>query len=207
MLQMYYLVRLMASKVAIWNMALVNIGSSAFIQSPTEASAEADHLRAVWDAALDTALESLDWNFARVKLALSDLSTPDDDWLYQYAYPSNCVKARKILTTVRNEKPLPFSVGLNAAGTAKVINTDVQEAVLVYTRRITDTLLFSSAFVTALSWQLATQVAGPLAGNDKQVIDKTMKGLAAALSQAQALEKNEGQQDDPQDASWIREYE
>lgn len=197
----------MASKVSIWNMALVNVGSSGFIQSPTEASAEANHCRVVYDEAVKSTLEALDWNFARVKVALADLDTPDDDWIYQYAYPSNCVSARKILTTIRNEKPMPFKVGLNAAATAKVVNTDVSEAVLVYTALVTNEALFSSAFAVALSWHVAMSISGPLAGNDKNIMDKVNKGLATALAQAQTLDANEGQEDDERDAPWITEYE
>ena len=162
----------MASKVKIWNMALVNVGSSGFIQSPTEDSEEANHCRVVYDEAIKSTLESLDWNFARVKAALSDLGTPDSDWLYQYAYPSNCVKARKILTTIRNEKPLPFQIGLNADANKKVVNTDVDSAILVYTADIKNEALFPSSFAIALSWHVAMSIAGPLAGNDKKIIPK-----------------------------------
>ena len=184
-------------------MALVNMGSSGFIQAADEASAEAAHLRVVYDNSVEATLEALDWNFARVKVALADLDTPDDDWVYQYAYPANCVKARKILTSVRSAKPPPFEIGLNAAGSQKVINTDVEGAVLIYTARVTNTALFDSAFSEALSWKLALAAAGPLAGNDKNVFDKCRLGFAQALSQAQTINMNEGQEDEEPDASWI----
>lgn len=197
----------MASKVSILNMALVNIGSSGFIQDPDENSAEANHCRVVYDEAVKSTLESIDWNFARVKVALADLGTPDDDWTHQYAYPSNCIKARKILTAVRNDKPYPFKAGLNSAATQKVINTDVEGAVLVFTANITNTDLFSSAFSIALSWQIAMGISGPLSGNDKNIMDKVTRGLASSLAQAQVLDANEGQEDDERDAPWIGEYE
>jgi len=197
----------MASKVSILNMALVNVGSSGFIQDPGENSAEANHCRVVYDEAVKSTLEALDWNFARVKVALADLGTPDGDWVYQYAYPSNCIKARKIQTAIRNEKPFPFKIGLNSAVTQKVVNTDIEDAVLIFTANVTNTELFSSAFAIALSWQIAMGISGPLSGNDKNIMDKVRTGLATALAQAQVLDANEGQEDDERDAPWIKEYE
>jgi hypothetical protein len=200
------MVMTMPSKVSIWNMALTNVGSSGFVQSPTEQSAEASHCRVVYDNAVLATLESMDWSFARKKVALADLGTPDDDWLYQYAYPTNCAKARKILTKIRNAKPLPFEIGINSAGTQKVINTDAPDAVLIYTMKVTNEALFNSVFAEVLSWKMALLIAPAIAGNDKKILDSIRGGLAASLSNAHAVDSNEGQEDDPKDASWIDEY-
>ena len=202
------MVTVMASKVEIWNMALVRVGSSGFIQSPTENSAEANHCRVVYPNSVKATLEAtVDWSFARRKAALADLGTPDDDWSYQYAYPSNCIKARKILTNVRNAKPLPFKIGLNSSGTQKVINTDVSEAVLIYTMNVTNEALFSAAFAEMLSWKIALEIAPALSGNDQKVLSFVTQGLSAATANAYSNDANEGQEDDEKDASWIEQYE
>lgn len=197
----------MSSKVAIWNMALVNVGSSGFIQSDTEPSAEANHCRVVHDSSLKSALESLDWNFARIQVALADLGTPEVNWQYQYAYPSNCLKVRKIVTSSRLDKPLPFKTGLNSAGTQKVINTDVEGAIISFTANIENTALFPESFSQLVAWHIALGIAPALSGNDQKIFDKVRNGLSVALSHAQTVDANEGQEDDEQDAPWIKEYE
>ena len=47
-----------------------------------------------------------------------------------------------------------------------VIYTDQENAVALYTRRVTDTSKFPPIFVVALSWHLASMVAGPLIKGD-----------------------------------------
>jgi hypothetical protein len=97
------------SAVAIANLALDAVGARATISSFTEASKEARVISRQYDQALDDVLGAAHWNFARKQLALTLLKdgsagdTVPAPWLYEYAYPSDCVGARYILPTVSSD--------------------------------------------------------------------------------------------------------
>jgi hypothetical protein len=57
--------------------------------------------------------------------------------------------------------PQPYTVEVNGTG-QQVILTNVEDAVLRYTTVVDDTTQFSPLFVEALSWKLASMLAGPL---------------------------------------------
>jgi len=199
----------MASKTEICNLALSNIGISQFItdvDAPSEKSNEAIVCRRWYDISLNFALEDFDWNFARRRLALAEIaSTPPSTWAKVYAYPSDCATARKIeVAGVRvpyAEQRIPFEVAAETAvtGDYKVIYTDCELAVLVYTKRITDAGLFDAQFVMALAWLLAANIAMPLAVNSKLAAQAASNYQAAKLT-AFASHLNE-RQEDPEPAS------
>ena len=195
----------MATKVEIFNMALTRIGSSALIESDTEQSAEALALRTVYSNSLKSTLEALDWTFARQIVLLADLGSPPVGWGYQYAYPSTCLKARRLMLPSRLQKPEKFEVALKADGSAKVINADIAEACLRFTMNITNVGLFNATFAEALSWKLGYESAMTLTGKDK-VRDAAASGFNMALGNAQMIDANEGVDDELPDAIWIDEY-
>lgn len=193
----------MASKTEICNLALSNIGVSQFIadvDAPSERSNEAIVCRRWYDTCLNFALEDFDWNFARRRLALAELNvTPPSIWAKVYAYPSDCAAARSIeVTGLRrplHEERIPFEVAAETAATGdyKVIYTDLAEAVLVYTKRITDAGMFDAQFVMALSWLLAANIVMPLAVKP-ELADKARAAYAALKLQAFAKNLNEAEE-------------
>lgn len=62
-------------------------------------------------------------------------------------------------------EPQPFTIETLASGD-QVLYTNVANAVLRYSAYVTDTTQFSPLFVTTLSWQLASFLAGPLIKGD-----------------------------------------
>lgn len=71
--------------------------------------------------------------------------------------------------------PQPFATETKADGT-QIILTNVCDAVLRYTTVVSDTTKFSALFTLALSWLLASMLAGPI-----------IKGDAGAAAGARAL--------------------
>lgn len=199
----------MASKTEICNLALSNIGISQFIadvDAPSEKSNEAIVCRRWYDMSLNFALEDFDWNFARRRLLLAEVSiTPPTTWAKVYSYPSDCAAARAIevpgVRTPYAEQRIPFEVAAESASTGdyKVIYTNLVAAVLVYTKRITDAGLFDAQFTIALSWLLAANIAMPLTVNAKLAAQATSNYQAAKLT-AFARHLNESQED-PEPAS------
>jgi hypothetical protein len=110
---------------------------------------------------------------------------PPPGWLFEYAYPGDCLKVRGI-------KPVPllwpeadpadnaFSVDNDNSYTParRVLLCNVREAVMVYTGRVTDPTTFDVSFTEAFLAELGVRLAPALTGLD------TTK-LAAAEGQAE----------------------
>jgi hypothetical protein len=205
----------MSSQVEIANMALDLIGTRSTISSLSEGSPEANAISRHWSNALDCCLRAAHWNFARRQVALTLLLDATQDqavpipWLYEYAYPSDCVMFRQLLpivqlnTAVATGTPAPaalmgpppkFMLGTDLDTTGnpiEVILTNQIQGIGIYTFRNANTQMFDPLFVQCLSAFLGSRVAIPLTG------DKGMKQMAVQLAdtyavQAQAKNGNEG---------------
>lgn len=156
----------MTSEVEICNLALANLGDTATVASlsPPEGSAQAEHCARFYPAARDTLLSLHPWAFATVRERLSPLATEETfDWRFCYASPANCLRALAVLPVSgdRGQAREFVMAAIPESGEAAVF-TNEEEASLLFVRRVTDTGRFPPVFVTALSWQLAASLAGPL---------------------------------------------
>lgn len=191
------------SKVALCNLALARIGTRSRITSIDEASTEAAALKTFFDAARDQVLNDHPWNFATKRQALAESAIdPPADWTYRYDYPTDCVRARALATTLRNIDPPRFKVEANPDLASRCVLADEEDAILVYTARVTDTNLFDPAFVVALSWRLAADIAETLSG-DRPTADRCEQAYLRALATAKAADAGEQQPELPRDAGWI----
>lgn len=206
----------MASEIEIYNRALSRIGISEFISDPAENS-KAGNLYRLWYATcLDTCLREGLWNFATRVVALAQLDGPlIPGWAYKYAYPIDCMEARFIgdssgaRTTlslysqffhesfpVLTARPAPYVI-MSEAPTPetvrRVICTDMPQAYLLYTARITDPNQFDSSFTTALEWLIAAEIAAPFLGapTGPQVAQRAGQQYQSALVTAKAQTLNE----------------
>lgn len=168
----------MASKVDIWNLALANIAHKANIADPDEASAEANHCRRFYPIALTTLLERYAWSFATRRETLAEVTNPVDHWMFAYAVPNGCIKARAVLPPESTDDTLeqPFVIESLSDGSL-VLYTNVEDAVLRYTTLVDDTNKFTPLFVVALSFEMSAMLAGPIPKDMK--IKKSMLDAAA----------------------------
>jgi hypothetical protein len=185
----------MASPVDIANLALAHLGDDADVASfdPPEGSAQAEHCARFYPIARDSLLELHPWTFATTTQALALVGTAPDGWLYSYQLPNLCLKPLLVytpgsrryygsagddcgfgVTGVRTVGNSEFEVEMLPDLSGQVILTDVPDAILRYTLTVEDTTRFSPLFVEALSWYLATMLAGPVVKGDS--------GVAAAKS-------------------------
>lgn len=213
---------MLTSSTAVANLALGSIGNRTSIAALTEASSEARACLRQYDSCLDDVLAAAHWNFARKQLALTLLkdgtaSPPDSvpaPWLYEYAYPSDCVAARYIqamqqtdaaavaifgsaFTTASQTSQIPavrflISNDEDSQGNpSKVILTNQPAATLVYTMRLTNVSLFDSMFVRALAFYLGAQLALELTG-DKALARQAFQIADTTTKAARASNGNEG---------------
>lgn len=167
----------------ICNMALNHIGREtiAGLNEDTEA---ARTCKIHYDLQRRVLLRSYTWGFAMktVKLALIDTKIPG--WKYVYAYPNDCVMARKIFNEdntwsvlEKNFKGNVDQVILNDNTKALVCN--YPDAFLQYIYDVKDADLFTDDFAQALSYYLAGAICVPLTG--AQALAQQMQQIGSQL--------------------------
>lgn len=204
------------SPIGISNMALSHIGAKSTIESFTEKGAEAKQADIWYDYSRLQVLEAFDWSFARKRVTMSlhgdTISETATDplagvWGYRYQYPGDCLAARKIQNpSAPPDDAVPFEIETSLNGQEKTILTDLQDAVLVYTWDLTNTDMFSSLFVSALSHLLAHQIAFSLTG-DRKIKITELQIYQSVLREAMSTSANEGVSAPPREAEWIRDRE
>lgn len=161
----------MASVVTICNLALAGLGDEATVSSidPPEGSAQAEHCKQWYPVARDIALESHPggWNFATTRAALNLLAEgPINGWQYKYSLPSDFVRALAVLEDTESAKdPQPYEIETQTDNSL-VLYSDTADAVLKYTRRVTDPVKFSPLFTDAVVLLLRSFLAGPVLKGD-----------------------------------------
>lgn len=189
----------MASVVQICNMALSHIGSEARVSSisPPDGSVEAGHCATFYDQARTEMLEPGNWAFALKRQLLAQVTNTSNAWAYAYTKPADCQRALRILrpsvaVTVFTQDRIAYphtddrdSAPFDVEG--EVLYSNEPDAVLVYTRDVTDTTKFPASFVSALSYLLAAYVAGPIVkGNEGVRVGDAMRQRAQALADLSA---------------------
>ncbi len=198
----------MLSEVDICNLALARLGDAATVSSikPPEGSAQAEHCARFYPIARDTALEAHAWRFAVRRIALAPLDVPTWGWRFAYGAPNNELVRLAVLSpdALSDDNTQPYDSEVTASG-AGVILTDQEDATLRYVQRITDTSRFSPGFIEALSWLLASYLAGPLLKGDTgaQMAQACHDRFAYVLAQARVSDANQRQVETGHTPDWM----
>lgn len=169
-----------SSDVVLCNLALSHIGADAVLSSinPPDGSVEAGYCSRFYPIARQELIEMFPWTFAKKRVALAEVDNPSSVWQYAYATPSDMIQPQRILTTSTLDAYgfFPFGGLLRADEVAlftergsadfeienDVLLTNEQDAVLLYTRDVTDTSKFTAGFTVALSFLIGSYLAGPI---------------------------------------------
>ena len=192
----------MASEVDICNIALGHLGDSGTIASlnPPEGSAQAEHCARYYPLARDELLSVHPWGFSTRREPLAQMATPPVGWQYSYALPKDTLT---VLAVLHPDEPdpgigvLPFDTNLyvteSGANGNQLIYCNIEQAVVLATFRVTSTNRFSSLFVSALTWHLASKLAGPvIKGAEGSAESKRCAQMAQAyLGQARDQDANQ----------------
>lgn len=124
-----------------------------------DGSATARACKNFYEPIRDALLRAHPWNFARRRASLSRLATtPAFGYAYEYQLPTDCLRVLEF-----NEEDV---VGVDRPDAYEIegrkLLTDAGQANIVYIARISDTNQFDSLFVTALSLQMAAELAMPI---------------------------------------------
>ena len=149
-------------------------------------------------------------------------------WLYSYLYPVDCAKFRYLLPIIPADTATINGVPLTSAGTVmpyvqvarrpikcrvagdqdangnalRVILTNQQGAIAVYTGLVTDPNVWDEQFRVAMIGRLAAQLVNPLSG-DKGLASMAIKLGTQAEIEAKVTNGNEGEFDTDRQAEWI----
>lgn len=188
------------SAVSVCNMALTRLGG-ATISALDEGSKESVICNQFFEQSRDAVLRDYKWNFATRRRVLAELGSTVAPWAHAYAYPADCLAAREIVSPSSTTAAIPFEVAGDGAG-GRMILTDQDRAVLVYTARVTLLDSCDPLFVEAFSWKLAAEIALPLT-QDKNLMQVMLTMYQNAIAQARTADANEGEADNSAAATWI----
>ncbi len=241
------------SPVAVCNVSLSMIpGARAQLQSinPSDGTAAGDACSLLYQMTVDAYARAAHWNCLRfqtgqigstyppplqlLKAAIGtperqanpSLASPPQPWLYEYALPSDCLKARFLVPAFTPATPnpplttagglmlprlmslnpaVPFTVALDLDATGneqQVLLTNLRCAQLVYTRRITNVGLWDPQFVEGAAAALAVWLNSRLNGS-AGLLQAAMGIAKAKLDAARISDGNEGPQVQDHVPDWI----
>lgn len=199
------------TNLTIANMALAHIGSRVTLATfPTSASTGIinESIFLWYDLSRRNALEAYDWSFARHRSAiLTDHADDPTDgvWAYRYAVPTDLLAVRRVQNPTNvGSNAIPYEMEISRVAGDMSLQTNVDDAVIVYTFDQETVTVYSDFFTTALSHLLAANIAFPI--TRKRSLKADHIGLYnLALASAAAHDANERVEDEPRDAEWIRD--
>ncbi len=153
------------SKAQIFNITLNILGVSNPLENANSSDNRAILLNNYYELARDYVLKDFDWNFASAfrELSLLEKNNKNSPYTYCYEYPNDCICARDIVSK-GNYELRKFCISSSQSGNC-VILTDVENAVLRYTRRVDKEVYFSCEFTTALAYYLASLTSNVICGS------------------------------------------
>lgn len=179
------------SDVKICNLALRKLGAR-LIESLSDSSQEAVTCNLFYVQVRDAVLREHPWNFAAARLRLARLAeTPAFGYAFQYQLPADCLHLRQLNTPEDD-----FVVEGDR------ILTDRDGAAAVYTRKISNPVLFDSSFVMALSARLAAEMADDITGSSTRAREMWTLYLNAMQS-ARLADSAEGREDALLNDPWL----
>jgi hypothetical protein len=197
-----------ASEVDICNLALSHLGDSATVASidPPEGSAQAEHCARFYGVARNSMLEMHNWLFATRRKTLAVTTDDSFDWAFAYAAPAGAIKLLAVLPYGANsdDETQPYEV--ESGETTNIILTDQETAVVRYVALITDLTRWSPLAINALSWLLASHLAGPVLKGDAgaAAAKSCYQTFLVALGQATTSDANQRKVSPEHIPAWIK---
>lgn len=157
---------MISSETAIYNLALNAIGARNNVSSPSEASREAEVCNLWYSAVRDQIFEAAPWPEATKLDYLAVMSEQDDTvWTSGEAIPGSRFTYSRPSDMIRPQYLTDFSP-FQITGT--VVNTNAEQAIMVYTFRNTLVTQWSSSLQMAIVYGLAAHICMPLTGKTQR---------------------------------------
>lgn len=204
------------TEIGICNMALSRLDLNP-INSFIEATKEARTCKIHYEQTRDFVLRGHKWGFATKEDTLALLDATYTGWDYAYQFPSDCLAPRYIYnptlsayeqadedyTLSTSGTKIPFEVRASSSGDSKIILTDQEDAILIYTAKVTQPTAFDSQFIEALVLKLASVLAYPLR-RDKGMGDGLLNEYRLFVGEAKATDANEEVRNDTDPGDFVK---
>ncbi len=179
------------SKAQIFNITLNILGVSTPLENANSTDSRAILLNNYYFLARDYVLKDFDWNFASTfkELSLVENFELVSKYKYCYSYPNDCICARDIFEK-GDWRLQKFTIGSLQNG-EKAVYTNVERAILRYTRRIDKEIYFSCEFSMALAYYLASLTSNVIVGS-LQKGEMAYKKYEEIIKHAKVLNAGEG---------------
>lgn len=189
------------SKTKIFNLALSHLGVSVLIQNSIEESPEAILMNNYYELARDTVLEAHEWSFANAykDLSVAFENSPNPNFLYAFAYPSDCIAPRAAIDKA-DKKEKKVESAIDSTG-AKIVLTNCNPCILRYTKRVTNEAHFPGPFVNALAFYLAYLSAQVIVGSGNKK-NTNLQDYQLAIRQAIVTDARKNQIKDQDDTDY-----
>ena len=195
-----------STEIANWALGHIATGKS-IANLDTENSAEANACRRYYDLALNCLAEDFEYPFQTVQVALGLIQEdPNDEYKYEYQYPSDCQRAGHIKTTFITDNPQSQAhYRIMRGDNGRVIWTNCQDAMLEYQIFQDDVGRFSANYGMALSYKLAELIAPTSTGGDPFNLGARAKSnYELYITKVQSNSLSEEQDEEPPAAEWLR---
>lgn len=182
-----------AATTRIVNLALLEIGSVQVLTNYcTQQTKEARIAQEVYEQCVRHTLITYPWPFATkyAVLALTAAQPSNQDWVYAYRMPVDCIFPRRIVVNRGTAvDPSPPPMGLSSDGSGGIILSNEQNATLEYTAR-PGCVGFNGddLFREALKWRLAAALAPPLTRIPGEA-DRCLKMFEIIVQKAESVVK------------------
>lgn len=222
----------MSSVVDICNLALSYLGDEATVTAIDpipDGSAQAALCARFYPISRNSLLEMHSWGFATVRFSMSELSSASvpPQWQHAYAIPSDAINLLAVIDSaagsdysvaiptpfippgtinanIGNFTPQPFVAETLLDGT-QVIFTNQENAMLLYTRLVTDATKFTPLFTEALAWLLASKLAGPIlkGATGRDEAKRCVSEFRAVFGRATASDANQRRLNVAPNTNWL----
>lgn len=188
----------MDSVADVWNTALSLVGSDAEVQNAdTDLSTPAKVCRRHWPTVRDEVLRDFGWPKLTTTedLALVEADPNDGiEWAYSYAYPSNCMRLRRILngeSAIDVETNVTrYKLGRAPDGSV-LIFCDLEDAQVEYVYAEQQVARYDADVASAMAHLLASRIAVKFGEGALPLGDRALKIYAWRLAEARANALNE----------------
>ena len=190
------------AEAAVCNVALLRIGQTQFIESLNDPTNIGKVCKASFLFSRDQLLQARPWPFATLRQTLAVLADDEDDdearsgWAFTYALPSDCIAPRYLWAGVDNpskEEVVPFRIESSRDLQARVLLSNLEDAELIYTARVTEVSRWDPLFSEALAMKVASDLAFGIA-KKPALGAELLKGYYLTLGIAHASAANQNTQ-------------
>jgi hypothetical protein len=190
----------MDTETEVCNLALSEIGARLISNYEEDATEEARACRLHFAQTRDALLRRHQWNFAQVRLALSqDATAPLSDWSTAWTLPADCVR----LISLPSDNPYRPHQEFSLEG-RKVLVRGLAAVTILYVSSAVPVTEWDPLFIDALSLSLAVKLAKSIA-HDVAMSQAAAATLAQlALPAATTADARETQSNENHGPAWRR---